>query len=141
LTWDLLRIIDFYYLFPSQLKRVQPWPVGLKKYKSSVADIPDQFEDIANPARVFFDLSEFQKTALLELISKGLVSKEAFEKGVIKLDSQKIPAGFTQAMNEDSFVHSSTFKVLIEALPKIDMNGSTGLKKRSGLMEFIYDVK
>lgn len=141
LTWDQLRVLDYYYLFPSQLKNIQPWPSNIKEFKPKLKYIPEQFEDINNPARVLYDLQVFQKTAALELIAKGIISKRDFEIGLLKVDSDLLPGGYTKLVEDDLFLKSDSFEIITKALPKVEFNGASGLKKRSGLMEYIYDVK
>ncbi|NAO55361.1 ABC-three component system middle component 5 [Pseudomonas syringae] len=141
ITWDQLRILDYYYLFPSQLKNIKPWPSNLKNFKEKLKSIPNQFEDINNPARILYDLQVFQKTAALELIAKEIISKSEFENGILKLNCDFIPDGYTELVENDSFLKSDAFEVITKALPKVEFNGASGLKKRSGLMEYIYDVK
>ncbi|MGA5589299.1 ABC-three component system middle component 5 [Pseudomonas siliginis] len=141
ITWDQLRVLDYYYLFPSQLKNIKPWPSNIKEFRSKLKSIPDQFEDINNPARVLYDLQVFQKTAALELIAKGIISKAAFENGILKLNCDFVPEGYIELVANDSFLRSDAFEIITKALPKVEFNGESGLKKRSGLMEYIYDVK
>lgn len=141
LTWDQLRILDYYYLFPSQLKNIKPWPLNIKEYKGRLRFIPEQFEDINNPARVLYDLQVFQKTAALELIAKGIISKLDFEIGLLKVDSDLLPEGYLDVVENDLFLKSDSFEIITKALPRVEFNGASGLKKRSGLMEYIYDVK
>ncbi|MDH0747970.1 hypothetical protein N5D61_16690 [Pseudomonas sp. GD03842] len=140
ISWPLLRILDFYYLFPGQLKKLSPWPKEIQKYKSLVKQVPDEYESITNPARVFFDLESFQKTAILELIAKGVLSKSSFDQGVMKLESESISQDYKVNLVSDPFVNSPAFKVITEALPVVQFGGMNGLKKRSGLMEYIYDL-
>lgn len=141
ITWDQLRVLDYYYLFPSQLKNIKPWPSNIKDFKTKLKSIPDQFEDINNPARVLYDLQVFQKTAALELIAKGIISKAEFESGILKLNSDLLPGCYVEFIGNDFFLKSDAFKVITKALPKVEFNGDSGLKKRSGLMEYIYDIK
>ena len=141
LTWDQLRILDYYYLFPSQLKNIKPWPTNLKEFKIKLKAIPEQFEDINNPARVLHDLQIFQKTAVLELIAKGIVSKLDFENGILKVNTGLLPSRYLELVETDLFLKSDEFEVITKALPKLEFNGASGLKKRSGLMEYIYDIK
>lgn len=141
LSWDLLRIIDFYYLFPSELKKISPWPSEMREYKAIIASIPSPFEEITNPSRIFFDLQEFQKTAILELITKGIIDKNKFDSKVVELIPNSIPTGFLRSVEKDSFVSSKIFEALVKGLPKVELQGASGLKKRSKLMEFVYDPK
>ncbi|EKE74962.1 ABC-three component system middle component 5 [Gallaecimonas xiamenensis] len=138
-SWQLLRMLDFYYLFPSQLKNIKPWPRDIGKLKALVMKIPDQFEDLTNPARTFFELETFQKTATLELIAKGVLSKAAFDKGIMELEPDSLPSAYIALLDTDDFLKSDAFEVITKGLPSTKFSGSNGLKFRSGLMEYIYD--
>lgn len=140
ISWPLLRVLDFYYLFPSQLKNITPWPSEIRKLKALVTKIPEQFEDLTNPARTFFELEPFQKTATLELIAKGVISKSSFDKGIMELEPDSLPSAYTALLDTDVFLKSDAFEVITKGLPKTKFNGSNGLKSRSGLMEYIYDL-
>ncbi|MEJ5904563.1 ABC-three component system middle component 5 [Pseudomonas kermanshahensis] len=133
-------MLDFYYLFPSQLKNIKPWPSEIQKLKALVTKIPEQFEDLTNPARTFFELEIFQKTATLELIAKGVISKSSFDKGIMELEPDSLPSAYTALLDTDVFLKSDAFEVITKGLPKTKFNGSNGLKSRSGLMEYIYDL-
>lgn len=139
ISWDLLRILDFYYLFPSQLKTISPWPSDIREYKSQVKDIPEQFEEISNKPRIFFDLLNFQSAAISELIAKGIILNENLSNECIKINIEAIPQGFIDTLKEDTFLNSNVFKVITTALPRTKFHGKNGLKQRSGLMEYIYD--
>lgn len=140
ISWPLLRLLDFYYLFPSQLKNIKPWPSEIRNLKARVLKIPEQFEDLTNPARTFFELESFQKTATLELIAKGVISKSSFDKGIMELEPDSLPSAYTALLETDNFLKSEAFEVITKGLPRTKFNGSNGLKFRSGLMEYIYDL-
>jgi len=140
ISWQLLRMLDFYYLFPSQLKNIKPWPSEISALKSKVMGIPDQYEDLTNPVRIFFELESFQKTATLELIAKGVLSRASFNKGIMELEPNSLPPDYIAFLNTDNFLKSHAFEVITKGLPTIKFSGSNGLKARSGLMEHIYDV-
>lgn len=140
ISWSLLRMLDFYYLFPSQLKSIQPWPSAIRKLQSHVIEIPDQFEDLTNPARTFFELEPFQKAAALELIAKGVLSKPFFDKGTMKLEPKSLSSDYIALLDADEFRKSDAFKVITKGLPSAGFRGASGLKFRSGLMEYVYDI-
>lgn len=140
LSLDQLRVLDFYYLFPSEIKKIKPWPALLKGQLRKVAfSIDDCFESLDNRSRVFYDLLHFQKNAVLELASKGVVDKEVFESGRVQLISGSLPAKFERLIASDEFIKSDVFRLIVNELPKLEMSGANGLKKRSGLMEYVYD--
>lgn len=140
ISWALWRLMDFYYLFPGQLKNIKPWPREMQKFKKHVLKIPNQFEDLTNPARLFFELQEFQKAAALELIAKGVLSKSSFDSDFMVLEKTSLSSSYIEVLEIDAFLKSETFKVIVEGLPSVNFNGVNGLKARSGLMEYIYDI-
>lgn len=140
ISWSLLRMLDFYYLFPSQLKNIKPWPSEIRNMKAQVMKIPDQFEDLSNPARTFFELEIFQKTATFELIAKGVLSKSSFDKGIMELEPDSLPSAYTALLDIDDFLNSDAFEVITKGLPTTKFNGLNGLKSRTGLMEHVYDL-
>lgn len=140
INWALLRMLDFYYLFPGQLKNIKPWPREMQRFKAHAANIPEQFEYLTNPARTFFELQPFQKAAALEMIAKGVLSKSSFDNDLMVLESSSLPSAYIELLEADDFLKGKTFKIISEELPKIKFSGSTGLKSRSGLMEYIYDI-
>ena len=140
INWSLLRMLDFYYVFPSQLKNIAPWPREIQKMKALAMKIPDQFEDLTNPARTFFELQPFKKTAMLELIAKGVLSKPSFDKGFMKLEPGSLRSEYIALLETDDFLKSDAFQVITKGLPSAMFNGVGGLKYRSGLMEYVYDI-
>lgn len=140
ISWPLLRMLDFYYLFPSQLKKIQPWPREISKLKTLVTKIPEQFEELTNPTRTFFELEPFQKSATLELIARGVISKPAFDQGLMELEPDSLSSAYIELLATDTFLGSEAFGVITKGLPIVPLNGSNGLKSRSGLMEYIYDL-
>lgn len=140
ITWDRLRVLDFYYLFPSQIKKIRPWPAEFKVYKKSLFSIPDSFEDIPNQARVFYGLLRFQKAVIAELIAREIIVKERFNDGELVVVFDNIPSNLIEALESDDFLLSDTFNFIVNELAEFEFNGSKGLKQRSGLMEYIYDA-
>ena len=132
ISWSLLRILDFYYLFPSELKKIKPWPREISEYKKIAAEIPEPFEDISNSKRIFHDLEHFQKTAILELIAKGIISKDLFAMGKVRLDDFLSPNQYLSKISGDTFFSTPAFKIITKALPVLELNGSSGLKSALG---------
>ena len=52
-----LMICDFYSLFPGQLKKISGWPKKKSDADKIVQGIPNEYEEILNPKRVFFQLT------------------------------------------------------------------------------------
>lgn len=138
---DLFRIIDFYTLFPHLIKEIKPFPVELKKYKSYVKDIPSAYERLGNMKRVMFELESFQTTALQNLLAKGFIDIEAFKLRIIRRSKASLPPAIVTELTNNDIAKSEWFKMLVNEFPQVKVKGKNGLKSRSGLMEFRYDLE
>ncbi|MNH35791.1 hypothetical protein D3C78_1724960 [compost metagenome] len=58
----------------------------------------------------------------------------------MQLEPDALPPGYIALLETDEFLRSDAFIVITKALPEAPFYGSNGLKSRSGLMEFIYDI-
>ena len=132
---DILRLVDFYYLYPHLLKSVN-LPRPLNRYKEIISSTPDPFEVTPNPRSLFYELSRIQDSAMLALQQKSIIKLTA---STITLLSDALPDDLIKTFNNDSFSKSELFKGLTSAFPKVKLEGKTGFKFKSGLMEYRYD--
>lgn len=132
-----LRILDFYYLFPSQLKNIDKWPrKNSNNYKLVQNKIKDSYEIILNPKKLFFSMKEIQYTAISNLISLEIIKNDM---EYIVLQKDFLPNSFIKLYDRDPYNHSSIYNLIINEASKLDISGKNGLKRKSGLMEFQYD--
>ncbi|MBK0123556.1 hypothetical protein IAE30_07340 [Pantoea sp. S61] len=136
---DLFRMMDFYLLFPSLLKNISPFPSELKEFKKSIRNIDAPYENIYNPNRVFLELRRIQSIALHHLLSKQLIDMKSFNNGKVKRTSEMLPQELEIELNNSPIKKNTWFSLISEGFLKVEFNGSKGLKKRTGLMEYRYD--
>lgn len=141
IDWELFKFLDFYLLFPHLLKNISPFPNAIRAFKSVANKIPDAYESIANPRRVMFTLGSIQHTAIMNLIGKNLIDLDGFKKKVIVRSDADIPTKLQDALGADASVDEQWFRLIVNELPSVQFNGRMGLKGRSGLMEFRYDIE
>lgn len=139
LSVNHLRVVDFYYLFPHFLTNINPWPADISELKKFTKDIPEPYEHTPNRNKLFYELEILQNQSIMQLASKGIVSVEKLGERKVVLNKEKVPAELILLINNDDFIKSDTFKVLINGIAKTKWFGPSGLKKRSGLMEYKYD--
>lgn len=138
--WEAMKLLDFFLLFPHLLKQITPMPASLRSFKAVIKQLPDAYEVMPNPKRVLFDLAALQNTAMMNLVAKGLIDTESFHKKVIKRSSKELPPALNAQITENPIRSEEWFRLIVNELPQIEYNGPNGLKKRSGLLEFKYDV-
>jgi len=138
--WDLLRLMDFYVLFPHLLKHVSPLPVTVRSYKKLINALPDAYESMLNTKRILFELEPIQNTAIQNIMAKDLIDLNKFQEGIVTRSGTALPDELTVRLQADETVHEEWFRFIANELPVLEFNGKTGLKQRSGLMEYKYDA-
>lgn len=137
--WDLLRILDFYVLFPHFLSTIS-LPEDLRAVKSTFRKIKPPYEHLPPKARLMFELGRIQDQTIKSLTAKGITEKGPYTLGRIKVREPLIPKEVIQLIAGEKFRNTAWYKVLIGDVSKVSLKGERGLKDRSGLMEYKYDV-
>lgn len=133
---EKINFMDFYYLFPSQLKNINGWPRSNSKLAEKIKFIESSYEYMENPRRIFFELNTIRKNTMAHLFSKGIIS---LEEDNLVLNDNKIPQSLIDTLEEDSFRVSFVFSVITNDIPKLKIKGNNGLKAKTNLMEYRYD--
>ncbi len=139
IPWNTLRLMDFYYLFPHMLKKIQPFPRGYSSFSKEIKKIPDAYEAINNSKRVLFELEKIQHAAAQNLIAKGLFDVEDFSKMNIRRTEATIPLAIREAIEAELSQETSWMEFIVKIIPQLQFGGRSGLKFRSQLMEYRYD--
>jgi len=138
---SVYKLIDFYFLFPHLVNLLKPLPTPINKFRKEFSEIPEPYETLKNTKRILYELEELQSTAIQSLLAKNLLDLDEFEKGWLKRTSFNIQPEIHNALNASDYANQGWFKALINEFPKAKFNGKAGLKSRTGLMEFRYDVE
>jgi len=138
-TWEQLRLLDFYSLFPHLLKKIKPFPQNLKAYKKIVARIPDAYEAMTNDKRIFHEMMPIQNTAIQNLIARDLIDSGHYLDNIVSRTRTQLPENLSEKINLDPIVSEDWFLFIVNELSLVDFGGKKGLKSRTDLMEFRYD--
>ena len=136
LNHDLLKLFDFYYLYPHLLKKISRLPKPLCYEKKLISAIEEPFEITPNSKSLFFEMSILQEDAINSLINKGLITIKG---KLILLSIDNVPPTLVQKFRDGVFSSSHIHQMLLKNLPKVTLNGLNGIKAKSGLMEYRYD--
>jgi hypothetical protein len=132
------RMYDFFVLFPHFVEEVS-FPRG-KEYswlKRKAKELPKPYENMPDKKRLFSELSDYQIQAVQILKAKKIFQEK--ENGLAV--SENFYSESVQSLFEDNFIlKSEFFNKLVIGLNDISLTGEKGLKKRTGLMEYRYDV-
>ncbi|WP_203142977.1 ABC-three component system middle component 5 [Marinobacter mangrovi] len=135
ISHEMIRFIDFYYLYPHLLKRMGSLPRPLNYKKKIIDKLEDPFEITPNPRLMFYELGKTQESVLKSLEGKLFVNSD---NGLIKLNIESLSERLIESFNSDEFLSCDFFKMLLESFPKVNLDGPNGFKSKSGLMEFRY---
>ncbi len=131
-----LNFMDFYYLFPCQIKTIDGWPRSNSKLARRISTIEDTYETIENPRRIFFELNIIRRNTLAHLFSKGILS---LIDEYIHLNIERIPTSLINTLEADTFRATFEFTTIANEIPKLAIKGKKGLKAKTNLMEYRYD--
>jgi hypothetical protein len=136
LSFSMLRLLDFYYLYPHLLKKINPLPRPINRRSSYIMKLVDPFEITTSPQLLFHELSLIQDSAVLSLTQKGLIQVGSDE---VRLLIDNVPVELIAFCETDEFSLSVAFDIVTNYMSKSVLHGKNGLKARSGLMEYRYD--
>lgn len=137
---DKLRILDFYLLFPSLLKRVS-LPRNALIFRKMFKSYADTYEELADPYKIFIQLEPFQIASLRYLSSVELIDVEDLSNGKVNRTETRLPTMLFDAINKANSEHSELLDFLIGPFFELEFYGSNGLKARTKLLEYKYDPK
>lgn len=138
---ELFRIIDFYFLFPHLLKEIKPFPSELSSFRKVIKNIPEPYELINNVKRTMHQLEPIQTTAIQNLLAKNIIDIDLYKEKKVQRTENPLPDNIYKNIHSNNIVKEEWFRMLVNEFPTIVFLGKKGLKARSGLMEYRYDVE
>lgn len=136
---ERLQIWDFFYLFPTEINRHFKFTQELTKLRRIFKFNENPYEEIVDSKRVFVRMKPYQKLALRNLSSYGIIEKEAYEKEMIKLNVSQIPTALKSELGNLSPRQENVIKLITSPFNELPLYGDTGFKMRTGLITFRYD--
>jgi len=137
---DQLRIFDFLLLFPEFVSSFRLSTSLRSQFKRTKYRRRFAYEDRPAPNRVFGEMSAASEAAIQTLRSKEILEDADHREGTIRLNREAVPerlSALAAERNRDEMELLSFLSDLNDAFP---FAGPNGLKDRSGLLEFRYDV-
>ncbi len=133
-----LRIYDLFYLFPHLVKDIEfPRTKGIAELKRSFGSINQPYEVLPDKKRLFSEMGDYHIQALQILKAKGIFEEE---NGNLRISEGFYSPSIQKLINDNSNESTELFCKLFQTLNAIEIVGESGLKKRTGLMEYRYDA-
>jgi len=133
-----LRIYDFYLLFPHFSKEIEfPRLKGVAALKNRASMIEAPYESLPDKKRLFSEMGDFHIQALQILVAKNILHEN---NGIISLAPSFYSSAIKSLLDESNNNDYEFFLELVSILNQVSVFGESGLKKRTGLMEYRYDA-
>lgn len=136
---DKARLIDFYLLFPSAIGEIR-LPYELSLGKRMAKDVKNPYRDPIDSLTSFRELHQIQVASLKCIAASGLISMEKFSDGIVERTSRTISKSLLYKMEQFLADKGDIANFLLNDLSIIPLNGVDGLKHRTRLMEYRYDI-
>jgi hypothetical protein len=139
IEFDKLRILDFYFVFPGEIKSIS-FPrriIGSKKY---FKEISSEFDSDLIRKKIFNKMENYQILAINCLSSINYINnKELSINNIVKKNKKYINGELL--INFSDYAKNKEYLIdfLSNRLSQIELKGSNGLKFRTGLMETRYE--
>lgn len=138
-SWDFLKILDFYVLFPHLIASMK-FSKEILEFRPMLKQVPQPYESLPSPARLMFELGEIQEQTIKSMIAKGIAEKDSFVSGKIKIRFAVLPKMIRELIAAENFRQEDWYQFLTETLVQLPLKGPNGIKDRTGLMEYRYDA-
>ena len=137
---DRLRIWDFYLTFPNEARNIS-YPNSLSELRGVFKKKePNPYEDLIDPKRILERMKSFQLSALKCIASYGLIDSKLLGKNIVKRTDKEIPSELLIKMKDLSIEKQNVIKLIV-GFWELPLYGKSGLKDRTGLIEFKYDQR
>lgn len=136
-----LRVLDFYMAFPFRIEgfTFRQSQIGLKKI-SKAYEYTQPYGGIPDDMTLFLRMAPIQRLAMDTLASHDMIDREAYRLDVILAGEDGLPPELVERAIAFGAEHADLITVLQKLATDYPLLGEDGLKRRSGLMEYKYDV-
>ena len=134
---SLLRILDYYLLFPAEIERIQFPEEWRTQWKLHFRNYANKYYSTVSSYSVFRQLSEPQSVAFSLLHSSGITVNTVGKPDHISLSTESVPEEISKQILLRNSEDENLMEFLTSYLGTLDMHE---IKKRTGLMEYRYDA-
>jgi len=139
MEFDKLRILDFYTVFPRLAETIK-LPQTMRHARKAFQAAPAPYERMSEPTRIYESMFNIQSMAVHAMIGAGILLAEPFSSSGFLQVSQAGVAIANSIVGKFSERKSPWFRAIVEQLVMIELRGPDGLKARTGLAEYRYDL-
>lgn len=139
IEYEMLRIYDFYYLFPHLLSGMRLRREDMK-WKKNFKSLENPYHFTGLPKSVFERMELYQRLAVIILASNGYLHPFDYNSDIeLKRTSKILPDDYLSIIKTINDSENGIFDFFRNVLANFQLLGPDGIKARCGLMEFKYD--
>lgn len=139
--FDLVRIADFYLLFPFLIEKIRLKPAHRKYKKLATANFVTQpYARLPEESALLISMKPFQLAAAKMLVDSDLADAEAWKKGKFLATKNELPHEVSESIKAKNLGLGTLIEFLGVFATDYDFLGENGLKHRTGLLEYRYDT-
>lgn len=134
------RIFDIFVLEPFRIERIRV-PNSMKRRKSlAVACQPPFYGQRPSTQSLFNQARAIQDAALQTMALRGLIALDKYEIGQLEVIGERVPGEMSRLINLEIERLRPVMQFLNDDLGQFPFDGVGGIKDRTQLGEFKYDV-
>jgi hypothetical protein len=136
---DAARIADYFLVYPYKIRSFR-LPTDFKDIRKAATESDNPYRRSTGARAAFERMRPIFFSALTGLVAAGLVDEEALKDGPLSLSRTDLPPDLLAAIERFQGRQTKVGHFVLSELIRIPSNGINGLKDRSGLIEFRYDI-
>ena len=136
---DLLKILDFYVLFPSRLKNIK-LPQMYTSFRKIFKSISEPYEILPSDIKLISSIETIQQIAIKTLIAQHFIDGKLFLVNKICFIKENLTTELLTILEHSEIRTQEWYKILTKELSVLNLYGSEGLKSRTNLLEYQYDA-
>jgi hypothetical protein len=138
---DVMRILDFYLLFPFRIGEIRlKQPHRSYRKLASVYARKKPYGDQPDARTIFERIEPIQLAALHTLASKGVLDTQRLDLGEVVVTGEGPSEEVLGRARKANDQESDLIEFLGVLASEYELSGEQGLKSRTGLLEYRYDA-
>ncbi|SRR5258706_3236584 len=135
-----IKILDLYLVEPRRCLDIRLPPQLKKPAKLAALNQPAIYGQRPSSAVLFNRMSPMQDAAIQTLVIQGMLDGDAFSQGQIIQGDTRVPEVLEARIRDVNVRQESLMSFLCKDLDGIALDGPKGLKDRTELGEYRYDI-
>ncbi|WP_182422199.1 ABC-three component system middle component 5 [Aureimonas sp. ME7] len=134
------KILDVYMVEPVRCLEIRLSGVAKRSAKYASVHQPATYGQRPSTPVLFGRMSPMQDAAIQTLVLQGILDGDAYGQGLLLRGDTPLPENLTVRLSEVNSTQATLMTFLGPVLDEVPLDGPNGLKARTGLGEFRYDI-